>query len=208
MNKQVRLAIVLVGTDVSENGQELSPQSKAITEKGAKIIIDNISEFPLIIPTGGNISQKAGKNSFTESELIDKSLVKIFKEKKLCYLKEQIIIENASHNTFDNAVNTLKTLKKWEQDNEQYIENFIVVSWQPHSGRVKRVFQSVIKLKKRHFEKIDYVVVDAPFGKGSENSQKRLKSVFCWYIWNYLCAYEATIFIIAQEFVRSKFRFS
>lgn len=202
-----QLAIVLLGTDVSEDGQRLSPQSQAIAEQGVLLAIENISNYPLIIASGGNGSKRAAETSLTEAELLHKTLLEILNKQNVSFSRQKILVENASSNTFENAINTLKNIDNWERENDQSIQQIIVVSWKHHSGRVKIVFQSLIKLKKKHFQDVRYVSVDAPFGKNGENSQKRLTSAFNWYVWNYLLAYEATILLIAGEFIRSQFRF-
>jgi hypothetical protein len=202
-----QLAIVLVGTDVSKDGQRLSPQSLAITEKGAMLAIDRMNVNPLIIPSGGNGSKFIDVTSLTEAELIELNLKQIFKLKNIRFPGERIIIEKTSKNTFDNAVNTLRIIKNLEKKNEQIIEQVIIVSWQPHSPRVKLTFNAVFRLNKKHFKNVFFVTVRAPLGKEGENSQKRLTNAFYWFVWNYVFAYEATIFMIFMEFIRSNLGF-
>ncbi len=150
--------IIGLGMDVSQNGKEASPQSRAVALKALELFLQG---------KGKNILFTGGYNLAggpTEAEL----MAQVISGK---VPPENLFLEKKSWRTFQNADSSLPILE------EHGWKSAIIIAQQWHSRRARQTF------RKRWDKKVKLYIIKSHSAYG-DSSMKRLSHPLIFWVWD------------------------
>lgn len=163
--------IIGIGTDLSKNGYDVSPQSAAIIKRVFELFMRGVADN--VVFCGGY-----HVHTVTEAKAMKRCfdvMLPFYPEFERYLTPKTVILEEKSYRTFLNADYTLPLMR------EKGWKSAVIVAQQWHTRRVRTTFR-----KRWCGSGIEFRAVKARSPYSGDNSQSRLTSFWRFAVWDTL----------------------